>query len=128
MTISISSLVIGCGLLFLAGVFTGISIMCMLSVRKNRRLNENYFVSDSDTHFRFILYSLTASSSIHSKNNSSIEIPITFESLYTVSALLFSNRVLFCMRSVNVVYGIPLFFDNSYLDKFFCFIQSSITK
>ena len=49
MTISISSLVIGCGLLFLAGVFTGISIMCMLSVRKNRRLNENYFVSDSDT-------------------------------------------------------------------------------
>ena len=35
MTISISSLVIGCGLLFLAGVFTGISIMCMLSVRKN---------------------------------------------------------------------------------------------
>lgn len=49
MTISISSLVIGCGLLFLAGVFTGISIMCMLSVRKNRRLNANYFVSDSDT-------------------------------------------------------------------------------
>lgn len=49
MTISISSLVIGCGLFFLAGAFTGVSIMCMLSVRKSRRLNENYFVSDSDT-------------------------------------------------------------------------------
>lgn len=32
MTISISSLVIGCGLFFLAGAFTGVSIMCMLSV------------------------------------------------------------------------------------------------
>ena len=41
MTISISSLVIGCGLFFLAGAFTG--------VRKSRRLNANYFVSDSDT-------------------------------------------------------------------------------
>ncbi len=49
MTISISSLVIGCGLFFLAGAFTGVSIMCMLSVRKSRRLNANYFVSDSDT-------------------------------------------------------------------------------
>ena len=49
MTISISSLVIGCGLFFLAGAFMGVSIMCMLSVRKSRRLNANYFVSDSDT-------------------------------------------------------------------------------
>lgn len=48
MTISISSLVIGCGLFFLAGAFMGVSI-CMLSVRKSRRLNANYFVSDSDT-------------------------------------------------------------------------------
>ena len=49
MTISISSLVIGCGLFFLAGAFTGVSIMCKMSVRKNRRMNANYFESDSDT-------------------------------------------------------------------------------
>ena len=49
MTISISLLVIGCSLLFLSGIFVGISIMCMLSVRKSRRFNANYFVSDSDT-------------------------------------------------------------------------------
>ena len=40
MTISISLLVIGCSLLFLSGIFVGISIMCMLSVRKSRRFNE----------------------------------------------------------------------------------------
>ena len=49
MTISISSLVIGCGLFFLAGAFWGVGIMCIVSVKKISRLNNIYFVSDSDT-------------------------------------------------------------------------------
>ena len=49
MTISISSLVIGGGFLFLAGIVWGVGIMCIVSVKKISRLNIIYFVSDSDT-------------------------------------------------------------------------------
>ena len=49
MTISISSLVIGGGFLFLAGIVWGVGIMCIVSVKKISRLNNIYFVSDSDT-------------------------------------------------------------------------------
>ena len=49
MTISISSLVIGGGFLFLAGIVLGVGIMCIVSVKKISHLNNIYFVSDSDT-------------------------------------------------------------------------------
>ena len=49
MTISISSLVIGGGFLFLAGIVWGVGIMCIVSVKKISLLNNIYFVSDSDT-------------------------------------------------------------------------------
>lgn len=50
MTISISSLVIGCGLLFLAGVFTGISIMldlCQYFEHKKLKGYADFFNSSS---------------------------------------------------------------------------------
>ena len=49
MTISISSLVIGGGFLFLAGIVLGVGIMCIVSVKKISRLNNIYFVPESDT-------------------------------------------------------------------------------
>ena len=49
MTVSIGSLVLGGGFLFLAGIALGVGIMCIVSVKKISRLNNIYFVSDSDT-------------------------------------------------------------------------------